>query len=99
MDNKKCEKQLEVGDAIIFYDEYSVPHNALVTQPWGERWETAEGVSEPGCNLVFVSSDVAREDSYGRQIERTCSCVHAGSQPAPGFSWSWPEEKRLTKDS
>jgi hypothetical protein len=107
MKNTKCERQLQVGDAVIFYDEYSRPHNALITAVWGERYliscETEsdlkfmggiqEKIQEPSCNLLFVSSDEKKDDCYGRQIERRTSCVHAVSQMAPGFSWSWPEEK------
>jgi len=100
----KCEKQLNHGDSVIFYDEYSKPHSALVTEVWGEREEFVdldiEGdeakVSEPGCNLLFVSTDKEKHDSYGRQIERFTSCVHVSSQGAPGYAWSWSNEKEAT---
>lgn len=107
MKSVKCERQLQVGDAVIFYDEYSRPHNALITAVWGESYVVScetesdlkfmggiqEKVQEPSCNLLFVSIDEKKDDTYGRQIERKTSCVHAGSQSAPGWSWSWPEEK------
>ncbi len=47
---------------------------------------------EPGCNLVFVSSEVDKTDPYGRQIERATSVVHRSKQPAHGRFWMWPDE-------
>jgi hypothetical protein len=49
-------------------------------------------VSETCCNLVWVSGDEKRKDSYGRQIVRESSVVHKGSQPAHGNYWLWPDE-------
>lgn len=48
--------------------------------------------AEPGCNLVFVSSDVERNDSCGRQTEINTSVVHKGRQAAPAHFWCWPDE-------
>lgn len=48
--------------------------------------------SEPGCNLVFVSSDGHRLDDCGRQTEIKTSVVHKGQQVAHGFYWCWPDE-------
>lgn len=48
--------------------------------------------SEPGCNLVFVSSDVQRNDNCGRQTEIQTSVVHKSQQVAHGMYWCWPEE-------
>lgn len=47
---------------------------------------------EPGCNLVFVSADEARNDVAGRQTEIATSVVHKGQQVAHGNYWCWPEE-------
>lgn len=47
---------------------------------------------EPGCNLVYVSSDVERNDSSGRQTEIATSVVHKGNQVAHGNFWMWPDE-------
>lgn len=47
---------------------------------------------EPGCNLLFVSSEADKTDPYGRQIERATSVVHRSKQPAHGGFWRWPDE-------
>lgn len=47
---------------------------------------------EPGCNLVFVSADVERNDSCGRQTEIATSVVHESRQTAHGNFWCWPDE-------
>lgn len=49
-------------------------------------------LNETCCNLVWVSSDAKRTDSYGQQIIRETSVVHKGSQPAHGNYWLWPDE-------
>lgn len=88
MGNEK--KELKVGSAVIFYDSLSRPLSALVQIVWdGMQGED----SEPGCNLIVISPDEKREDSYGRQTEHHTSVVHMGNQCAPGYFWSWPEEK------
>ena len=53
-------------------------------------YESATG--EPGCNLVYVSSDAERTDNCGRQMERATSVVHKSKQPAHGMYWCWPDE-------
>ena len=49
-------------------------------------------ITETCCNLVWISGDEKREDSYGRQLIRESSVVHKGSQPAHGNYWLWPDE-------
>lgn len=85
------EKELKVGDQVIFIDEQRARHNALVTVVWRDIHHQPEG-KPPGCNLVFVSGDVTKEDPYGRQIERRTSLVHVSAQPARASCWSWPDE-------
>lgn len=56
-----------VGEAIVYVDETSREHHALVTVYWG-------GESEGGAlNCVYVSSDESKTDPYGRQLERASS--------------------------
>lgn len=76
------DRALKVGQAISYTDELGQKHDALVTIVW----------SSIGCNLVFVSSDGAKDDSYGRQIERRSSVTHKSGQPAPGNYWQWSDE-------
>ncbi len=78
------ERELEHGTHIIFVDEHGVSRDALVTAWHGESC----------CNLVFVTGDEKRSDSYGRQIERHSSVVHDANQPAHGMYWHWPDETK-----
>jgi hypothetical protein len=62
-----------------------------------ESWSTQDPpvdvpVTETCCNLVWISGDEQRTDSYGRQLIRESSVVHKGSQPAHGNYWVWPDE-------
>lgn len=83
----------QLDPMVVFVDEKGVEHKALVTAVWpGEYAGNNPPTNEPGINLVFVSSDPSKDDSYGRQIERRTSVVHKSGQPAPGNYW-----KRLTE--
>ncbi len=85
------ERTYSPGELVTFVDENSVPHRALVTCWFGGEPDGAEG--KPwGCNVVYVSVDPQREDTYGRQMERATSVVHKVSQPAGGNYWHWPDE-------
>jgi len=74
-----------VGQAIVFCDASAVDHDALVTC-----------VHSKTCiNLVFVSGDADRTDTYGRQIERPTSISHVGVEgTAHGFYWRFADEER-----
>ncbi len=84
------ERNYGVGDHVIYVDPVGKEHPALVTIWWGPK--PTEGKQEPGCNVVYVSSDGEKKDTYGRQIERATSVVHQGSQPAYGHFWKWPDQ-------
>lgn len=88
-----AERKYEVGDHVIYVDPRGVARNALVNIWWGnvESYRSASG--EPGCNLIFISGDPKKDDSYGRQSEHETSVVHKSKQPAPGNFWCWPEEQ------
>lgn len=76
---------LEIGKAVVFTDSLGQDHLALVTTTFGEK----------GCNLVYVSEDATRTDTYGRQLERATSVLHQSIQPAAGMFWRFvTEEKR-----
>ncbi|HEY2509510.1 MAG TPA: hypothetical protein VGI39_01520 [Polyangiaceae bacterium] len=79
-------RDIKVGQAIVFIDGQRERHDALVTR----TWESLGGM--PGVNLVLVSSDEAKGDPYGRQIERHTSIVHLSVQPAGAFCWCLPTE-------
>ena len=47
----------------------------------------------PCVNLLWVSSDPKRQDSYGRQTERESSVVHATSSGVHGAYWRFDDEE------
>jgi len=77
-----------VGDCVVFVDQRAIPHNALVTAVWGKETYNYPDESGPSLNVVYVSSDPAEQDCYGRQIKRDASSVpHQKSQMAHGYYW------------
>jgi hypothetical protein len=89
------EREYSENSRIVFVDAHGVEHSALVTIWWTGNREVAAYRSEngePGCNLVYVSSDDTKTDPYGRQIERFTSVVHKTKQAAHGNYWCWPDE-------
>lgn len=80
------ERKYEVGQDVVYVDGTARRHQALIT-----AWWRAQG-REPSANLVFVSGDPAKEDTFGRQIERETSVPHRSHQVAPGKFWCWPDE-------
>jgi hypothetical protein len=90
-------KQPHVGDCVVFTDSEGADRNALVTAVFGEVTHnplpdgSPHPLTMPCLNAVWVSKDEAKQDPYGRQIERDqTSIVHATSQPAHGNYWRWP---------
>lgn len=71
---------MKIGDAVWYVDPIGTQRAALLTAVHG-------GDSTPCVNLVFVSGDEERHDSYGRQIERESSVVHESNQSAHGNFW------------
>ena len=69
--SEQADKTINVGDTVVYHDPKGNPHNALVTANWGGPNE-----ANPLLNLVFVSGDETRTDSFGRQIERPTSTPH-----------------------
>jgi len=87
------ERKYEVGASVVYVDPFGVPCPALVTIWWqGIEAYKSEISNEPGCNVVFVSNDEQKTDTYGSQLERATSIVHKTKQPAHGSYWCWPEE-------
>lgn len=79
-------KGLKVGGHVFYVDQIGSQHDAIVTCIWGRIEDV------PCINLAFVSGDEARQDSYGRQIERQTSVVHRTRQAAHGFYYMMPGE-------
>ncbi len=72
---------ITVGGRVTYVDHFGQAREALITAIWGDP------ESKPAINVVFVSNDTAREDSWGRQIERDSSVVHESHQQAHGNFW------------
>lgn len=54
---------MKIGDVVQFTDEHAATRAALITHVW----------SDDMVNLVTVDPDPAKDDPYGRQIERRTS--------------------------
>lgn len=76
---------LRVGGHVIYVDAEGRQNDAVVTAIWGDPEKDV-----PCINVVFVSGDPARSDSYGRQIERETSVVHRSNQLAHGRYYMMP---------
>jgi hypothetical protein len=70
-----------VGDVIVYVDEVSVAHDALVTAYWGGDHPNG------ALNCVYVSDDDSKKDPYGRQLERASSVSRQGPHTAHGRYW------------
>jgi len=69
------------GDVIVYVDELSVPHDALVTAYWG-------GDQPNGAlNCVYVTKDASKRDPYGQQLERASSVSRQSEHTAHGRYW------------
>lgn len=66
--------ELTIDSVVTYKDEHGEDHQALVTCVHG-----------PDCiNVVYVSSDPSKTDSYGRQIERATSVQRQAEWTAHG---------------
>jgi hypothetical protein len=83
MDTQTENRVVAVGDTVVYHDATGKAFNAIVTAVW----------SLTLINLVFVSGDVTRQDSYGRQIERVTSLQHKSVQLVHGFYWRFTDEE------
>ena len=82
-------KTLKMGGPVIYVDHRGVERDALVTQIWGPVDDLEN--NPPSINLVYVSGDEDKDDSWGRQIDRDSSVVHEKHQGAHGNKWRLAE--------
>ena len=75
---------VEIGDVVTYVDTHGAQHKALVVAVWKGEYPSS---TEPGINLVYVSSDSMEQDPFGRQMKRENSVVHKKGQPAPAHYW------------
>lgn len=78
------DNMIKVGQVVKYRDENGKDHDALITAIHGTT-------GTDSVNLVYVSEDESRTDSYGQQMIRDCSVVHADFQNANGKFWFLPE--------
>jgi hypothetical protein len=87
-------KTLKIGDAVKFVDPHGVERDALVTNCWGGtggQLEYDESKPVNSCiNVVYVTEDANKTDSYGRQTEHETSVSHKSATLAPGRYWHQP---------
>ena len=95
------ERQPQVGEPVIFFDSVGMRHNALLTSVHGERTITTikeegkEPVDKewvPSVNLLVISPDKQRTDTWGRQIERFSSVGHFREYGTWGNIWCFSDE-------
>lgn len=74
-----------LGGTVVYCDPVGHDHGALITAVW----------SDTCINVVFVSGDPNKGDTYGRQIERETSVTHASCPgQAHGRYWRFEDEPR-----
>lgn len=71
------------GKAIVYVDEIGRQHDALVLTTHGTQDDET-----PTINLVHVTHDPDKRDSYGLQIERPTSVQHQSKTSAQGRYWA-----------
>lgn len=71
-----------VGQSVIFVDPTGKKHTAVVTADWSTKTFPVGAL-----NVVYVSDDPTKGDTYGRQIERATSVPHKDNQSAFGYFW------------
>ncbi len=77
---------VEVGSHVRYVDQKGVERDALVQMVHTEMC----------VNLVFVSGDENRKDSYGRQVQHETSVSHRSQMTGvPGFYWYDPKEEKV----
>ena len=69
----------EVGQSVRFVNSLGKEQGALVTAVWGD--------DKPAVNLIIVSLDENKKDTFGRQTEHHGSVVHEDNQSAHGMYW------------
>ena len=90
----------EVGDAVIYFDQYRREHHALLEVVHGDvsggpvEGQPNQGWNTPCVNVLYLSHEPEKIDDHGRQKLRESSNCHASSQhPLVGNYWCFPEER------
>lgn len=89
------DRKYDNNSQVVYVDPRGEHHAALVSRWWIAPTEVAtyrSETGEPGCNLLYITSDSTKNDQYGSQLERSTSVVHKSHQSAPANYWCWPDE-------
>lgn len=78
----------ELGKSVVYHDSKGRPHDALITC-------VHQGTTSQLVNLVYVSDDVDRKDSYGRQMERATSVAYVADWTVHGNYYRFPEDNPI----
>lgn len=76
---------MKIGESVVFTDTFGVEHAALLTNVFDNG--DPEKYPNPAVNVVYVTSDGAKTDGHGRQIERAASCCHRSMSTVAGYTW------------
>lgn len=76
---------MKIGESVVFTDSFGVEHAALLTNVFDNGDE--EKYPTPAVNLVYVTGDCEKTDTYGRQIARATSCCHRSGSTVAGMTW------------
>ena len=77
--------EVKLGQKVIFCDPKGNDHDALVTTVW----------SQECVNVVYVSGDETKGDTYGRQIERSTSLPRGNRPWVHGNYFRTDDEEKL----
>jgi hypothetical protein len=71
----------------------------LITDVHGEvSGNPEDGWWTPCINLLYLTPESEKLDSYGRQSDHATSCNHVAQQRPPvGYYWCWPEEVETSR--
>jgi hypothetical protein len=65
---------MQIGDAVIYVDEFGESFDALLTAVHGKY--DPDAAVKPSVNVIYVSPNEGEHDQYGRQIRRQSSVAH-----------------------
>lgn len=84
---EKEAKKVVLGGSVIFVDAKGIEHGALITSLHGWDGVTDEHGNMYSINILYVSKEADRTDTYGQQSIHETSVVHQTSQSAHGMYW------------
>lgn len=79
---KEQKREIHVGDVVVYHNPVGKAFKALVTAVW----------STVCLNVVVISGDETKTDTYGRQIERYTSLSWGGNMTVHGNYWRFEDE-------